>query len=96
MVVIKYLFYFFIFPGFLFAASTGLLAGWIDRKVTARIQYRVGPPWYQNFADILKLLGKEIIVPANRGFTFFIAPLIAFFGKKLYTHSNKTLIKNKV
>lgn len=80
---IKYLFYFFIFPGFLFAASVGMLAGWVDRKVTARIQYRVGPPWYQNFADILKLLGKEIIVPPGRSITFFIAPLIGLVAVTL-------------
>ena len=83
MAVIKYLFYFFIFPGFLFAASTGLFAGWIDRKVTARIQYRVGPPWHQNFTDILKLLGKEIIVPAGRGLTFFIAPVTGLVAVSL-------------
>ena len=44
-------------------ASAGLMATWIDRKVTARVQYRVGPPWYQSFADVVKLMGKETIVP---------------------------------
>jgi len=83
MMFIKYLFYFFIFPGFLFASITGMLAGWVDRKVTARIQYRVGPPWYQNFADIIKLLGKEIIVPAGRSFTFFAAPFIGLVAVSL-------------
>jgi NADH-quinone oxidoreductase subunit H len=42
----------------------GLVVGWIDRKVTARLQWRVGPPWYQNFIDIIKLaLYKETLVP---------------------------------
>lgn len=74
----KFLFYFIIFPGFLFTAVVGLLASWVDRKVTARVQWRVGPPWYQNFADFVKLLLKETIVPegANR-ITFLGAPLIA-------------------
>lgn len=70
------LFNFFIFPGFLFTAVTGMLAGWIDRKVTARIHWRVGPPWYQNFVDFYKLLGKEVIVPEGTGFFFLLAPLL--------------------
>lgn len=73
----KILFTYFIFPGFLFSACIGLIAGWVDRKVTARIQWRVGPPWYQNFIDIVKLLGKETIIPESSGSTFLLAP---FFG----------------
>jgi len=38
----------------------GLLVG-IDRKLTARLQGRVGPPIIQPFYDLLKLLGKESI-----------------------------------
>ncbi len=72
----KYFFYYLIFPGFAFASVMGLLTCWVDRKITARLQWRVGPPWYQNFADILKLMIKETIVPdsANR-FMFLFAPL---------------------
>jgi NADH-quinone oxidoreductase subunit H len=73
----KVLFNYLIFPGFLFSAGVGLLAGWIDRKVTARLQWRVGPPWYQNFVDIIKLIGKETIVPEGAKITFLLAP---FFG----------------
>lgn len=36
----------------------GLLIG-IDRKVTARLQNRAGPPIVQPFYDVLKLFGKE-------------------------------------
>ena len=35
----------------------GLIAG-MDRKVTARMQSRLGPPLLQPFYDVLKLLGK--------------------------------------
>ena len=57
----------------------GLISKWIDRKVTARLQWRVGPPWYQPFADVLKLLGKETVVPeAARSTGFLVAPLVAF------------------
>lgn len=68
---------FLIFPGFLFTAVVGLLASWVDRKVTARVQYRIGPPWYQPLIDIIKLLGKETLVPAGASRPLFlIAPLI--------------------
>lgn len=70
----KILFSYLIFPGFLFSACIGLIAGWVDRKVTARIQWRVGPPWYQNFVDFIKLLGKETIVPEGARLTFLLAP----------------------
>lgn len=36
----------------------GLLAG-LDRKITARMQRRRGPPLLQPFYDVAKLLGKE-------------------------------------
>ena len=56
----------------------GLLLRWVDRKVTARVQWRVGPPVYQPLADIVKLLGKENLMPATaRGTGFLLAPLIA-------------------
>jgi len=71
-------FYYLIFPGFTFAAIAGLLTAWLDRKVTARVQYRVGPPWYQNFADVMKLMGKEVLLPDNARKTgFLIAPIVA-------------------
>ncbi|MBM3252374.1 MAG: NADH-quinone oxidoreductase subunit H, partial [Candidatus Omnitrophica bacterium] len=72
----KVLFYYLIFPGFLFTAVAGMLASWVDRKVTARVQWRQGPPWYQNFADFVKLLGKEIIIPKQNKWIFLISPLL--------------------
>lgn len=72
---------FLVFPGFLFTAVVGLIVGWIDRKITARLQWRVGPPWYQNFIDFFKLMGKETILPANaRKTTFLFAPFIGLIG----------------
>ncbi len=56
----------------------GLLAMWVDRKVTARLQFRVGPPWYQNFADFAKLAGKESLIPEKASiFMFVFAPVLA-------------------
>jgi NADH-quinone oxidoreductase subunit H len=71
-----YIFY-FLFFGFLLTAIIGLLASWIDRKVTAKVQYRVGPPLLQPLIDIVKLLGKEILIPAGASkITFLMAPVI--------------------
>lgn len=79
----KLLFSYLIFPGLLFSAVIGLLACWVDRKVTARLQWRVGPPWYQNFADIIKLSGKEIILPEGAKTTFFLAPFLGLLSLSL-------------
>ncbi len=72
---------FIVFPGFIFTAVGGLLVAWIDRKLTARLQWRVGPPWYQNFVDFFKLMGKETILPAGaRKISFLLAPIMGLVG----------------
>ncbi|MBL7069024.1 MAG: NADH-quinone oxidoreductase subunit H [Candidatus Omnitrophica bacterium] len=77
----KVLFYFLILPGFLFTAAAGLLSSWIDRKVTARVQWRVGPPFLQPLIDIVKLLGKETILPSTANkITFLLSPVIGLVG----------------
>jgi len=78
-------FNYLIFPGFLFSAVVGLLAGWVDRKVTARLQWRKGPPLTQNFWDILKLLGKETIVPEEATITFLLSPFLGLLSLILVT-----------
>ena len=71
-----YLVYLIVF-GFLLTAIIGLLASWIDRKVTARVQYRVGPPVLQPLIDIIKLMGKETLIPVGASkITFLAAPVI--------------------
>jgi NADH-quinone oxidoreductase subunit H len=58
--------------------ALGLAFKWVDRKVTARVQWRVGPPWYQPGVDIVKLMGKETLMPETaRGTGFLLAPVIA-------------------
>ena len=72
-------FYLFIFPGFLFLLVMGLFCEWLDRKLYARMQNRVGPPVLQPVADLVKLLTKEDIIPKNADRVLFqYAPLIAF------------------
>ena len=63
--------------GFLATAVAGLVTSWIDRKVTARVQMRVGPPFFQPFYDIAKYMIKETTVPAGAPvWVFLAAPLI--------------------
>ena len=70
-----------IFPAGLTLIFTGMFYEWIDRKLVARFQNRVGPRWFQPFADMVKLLTKEQITPrlANP-FLFFGLPVVAMAG----------------
>ncbi len=62
----------------------GLVFKWVDRKVTAIVQWRIGPPWYQPAVDLIKLMGKENIMPAGaRGTGFLAAPVIALVATGL-------------
>ena len=75
---------YFLFYGFLLTAVIGLLASWIDRKVTARVQYRVGPPILQPLIDIVKLLGKETLVPTGASkITFLMMPVVGLVSVML-------------
>lgn len=80
-----YLFAFLVFPGLLFSGVMGLLVSWVDRKVTARLQWRVGPPWYQNFLDIAKLaLYKETLIPQGVSKAIFLGmPVLALAAATL-------------
>lgn len=72
------LFSILVFPGLLFVSFFGLIAEFIDRKIYARLQNRVGPPWFQTFADFIKLLGKEDIIPTEANQKMFsLAPVFA-------------------
>ncbi|MFA4967041.1 MAG: complex I subunit 1 family protein [Candidatus Margulisiibacteriota bacterium] len=72
------LFNIFIFPGFLFLGVISLVAEYFDRKLYARLQNRVGPPWFQPLADFIKLLGKEDVVPEEADKKMFnLSPVFA-------------------
>jgi NADH-quinone oxidoreductase subunit H len=72
------LFNIFVFPGLLFVAAFGLIAEYIDRKLYAKMQNRVGPPWFQPLADFIKLAAKQDFIPgeADTG-VFKFMPIIA-------------------
>ncbi len=68
------------FPGLTFASLLASLVIWYERKLLAKMQYRVGPLYagrvggiFQSFADLFKLLFKEIVIPARADKLFFLA-----------------------
>ncbi len=84
----KTLFQLTTFPGFTFAAifSTVFMV-WVERKFIAKIQLRVGPEYagrfegiLQTFADLFKLLFKEMLIPNEVDKAVYIAvPLALMF-----------------
>lgn len=71
----------------------GLLSG-LDRKVSARIQGRMGPPILQPFYDAFKLWDKENMV-VRRSQNFYIGYfliLIIFTGALFFTGSDLLLV----
>jgi len=75
------LFNVFVFPGILFSVFFGCLFLWVYRKLRAKLQARIGPPWYQVFADVLKLMSKETIIPRRAWRLGFVAaPIIGLVG----------------
>lgn len=83
----------------------GLLAG-LDRKLTARLQGRVGPPLLQPFFDFIKLINKENIAVSRSQnayilfyFMFTAASLVMLFFEMdllmiifVFTFANAALI----
>ena len=68
-----------VFPGLLSIAVLGALLTWLERKVTARVQLRIGPYFaspgqgiLQAFADIIKLIFKEVNIPKGADRFFFV------------------------
>lgn len=70
-----------VFPGLAFTAAVGLFLSWVDRKVTARVQMRQGPPLLQPFYDVAKYFVKETCIPAGATlWVFLAAPLVGLAG----------------
>ncbi|RLF29809.1 MAG: NADH-quinone oxidoreductase subunit H [Thermoplasmata archaeon] len=60
----------------LFGIIFGLLYKGIDRKLSAHMQARVGPPIRQPFRDVMKLFTKENVIPRHAiPWIFNLAPL---------------------
>jgi len=74
-----------VFPGFTFLFFFTMFCDWIERKIEARMQNRMGPTFtgpggiLQPFADVVKLLTKEDIIPSGAKKTVFrLAPILSF------------------
>lgn len=73
-----------VFPGFAFAALIAASTIFIERKLLAKMQLRIGPLYagkiegiFQLLADGLKLISKEIIVPSGADkVIFWLAPIM--------------------
>jgi formate hydrogenlyase subunit 4 len=60
-----------------FGIIFGLFYKGIDRKLSARMQGRIGPPFRQPFRDVAKLFAKENIVPDHAiPWIFNLVPLV--------------------
>lgn len=69
------------FPAGISLILSGMFYEWADRKLVARFQNRIGPRWFQPFADTVKLLSKEEIEPVSiNRLLFFGLPVIALSG----------------
>ncbi len=78
---LRNLFSLVLFPGGCFLILLGLSYEWVDRKLLARFQNRIGPRWFQPLADTLKLLAKEEVVPENVDLRLFVGlPIVALTG----------------
>lgn len=67
-----------LFPGGLFVLAAGLAYEWVDRKLIARLQNRIGPRWFQPLADVMKLLAKEEVIPDGANpWLFIVLPIVA-------------------
>jgi NADH-quinone oxidoreductase subunit H len=84
MIDLWLIFQILVFPGFTFILFLTLFCDWVERKLEARIQNRVGPMVagpagiLQPLADFIKLLTKEDIEPREtKKLVFRYAPLAA-------------------
>jgi len=76
---------------FIVMALCAIVLTWMERKVAGFLQSRYGPMrtgrwhgWAQAVADMLKILGKEDIIPAEADKPLFVfAPLLVLLGSLL-------------
>jgi NADH-quinone oxidoreductase subunit H len=71
--------YLFVYPGLLFLFVYSTFCEWVDRKVYARLQNRIGPLYtgrngiLQPLADFIKLMAKEDLTPEKANSRMFTA-----------------------
>lgn len=105
MLAFDLIFRILIFPGFTFIFFFTMFVDWLERKIQARMQNRVGPSLtgpsgiLQPLADFIKLITKEDIIPRDAKKTVFrFAPILAFsvivFGMCFFPIDGTNIIPN--
>jgi NADH-quinone oxidoreductase subunit H len=65
-----------VFPGLVYAVAASFLMPWLQRKIVARVQGRIGPPFYQPFFDVIKLAAKKPVPrPPLQAFVMTMLPV---------------------
>ena len=78
MTIVRALLRLLAFPGLLYAVPVAWLMLWLERKLMARLQGRIGPPFYQPFFDFVKLLAKRPQArPRSQALTMTGLPVLA-------------------
>ncbi|MCE5208311.1 MAG: NADH-quinone oxidoreductase subunit H [Chloroflexi bacterium] len=89
MNIVEALFKIIVFPGGLFLLLISTVYEYVDRKLVARYQNRIGPRFFQPIADMVKLLAKEEIIPHGVQPGLFLGlpifALAAILTSSLYT-----------
>ncbi|MHA2032529.1 MAG: complex I subunit 1 family protein [Candidatus Kariarchaeaceae archaeon] len=79
---------FFLFPGIIFIVYAALTSVWVIRKLAARMENRVGPPFNQPLYDFAKIMAKERVYAYESSqrfihylprFQLILALLMSFF-----------------
>jgi NADH-quinone oxidoreductase subunit H len=70
----------YIIFGMILTVAVSFIVSWIDRKVTALLQWRVGPPVLQPAYDFFKLMKKETVVPRGGSLAVFLLSPVASFS----------------
>ena len=58
------------------AVAPGILG--MTRKVKARLLRRIGPPLFQPYIDLWKLMHKEAVIAHNASWLYRVAPYLIF------------------
>jgi NADH-quinone oxidoreductase subunit H len=81
--VIQILIAFLVFPGILFALPMGWTMMWLERKSLARMQGRIGPPFFQPFFDFVKLMAKRPVDRSSGESRFYTGLALLAVGANL-------------